>query len=71
MKLLACICGFCAYLSMLTACTSPQGVLDDENLELGSQIDLPPSSKELEFLDRMARGRSGVTGDQLLDPNFR
>ncbi|MBL4573107.1 MAG: hypothetical protein JKY86_08540 [Gammaproteobacteria bacterium] len=70
MKLLACICGFCACLSMLTGCTASKGVLDDENVELGSRNELLQNSKELKLLDRTVRGRNGITGDQLLDPYF-
>lgn len=65
MKQLAYICGLCACLLMLTVCTAPKGVLDDESLEVASQ------NKRLDQLGYITRGRNGLTGDQLLNPNFQ
>ena len=65
MKQLAYICGLSACLSMLTVCNSQKGVLDDESLEVASQ------NKKLDQLGQIARGRNGLTGDQLLNIYFR
>ena len=65
MKQLAYICGLCACLSMLAVCTAQKVVLDDESLEVASQ------NKKLDQLGQIARGRNGLTGDQLLNIYFR
>ena len=65
MKQLAYICGLCACLSMLAVCTAQKVVLDDESLEVASP------KKKLAQLGQIARGRNGLTGDQLLNIYFR
>ena len=65
MKQLAYICGLCACLSMLAVCTAQKVVLDDESLEVASQ------KKKLAQLGQIARGRNGLTEDQLLNSYFR
>jgi len=65
MKQLAYICGLCACLSMLAVCTAQKVVLDDESLEVASQ------KKKLAQLGQIARGRNGLTEDQLPNSYFR
>jgi|TARA_B110000967_G_C18561015_1_gene400129 hypothetical protein len=50
---------------MLAVCTAQKVVLDDESLEVASQ------KKKLAQLGQIARGRNGLTGDQLLNIYFR
>lgn len=59
--------GICACLSFLSACLAPKGAVEDENVDLTTQGNSTFSPEEMQVLDRLVRGRNGVTGDQLLN----